>query len=243
MGCYWRPHTIPFTNKGCGRATIHQRVDAAQLPTASAFVVAGKVKAWGIRSPSAGERVIQSDVDLEWLLKARVAVARCGEMDCARWWNTDGQLGTLGASVLQRGFPRTHHFAQARSVFAAAAVKCSEVFALPGAMTLWWLGEDVEEAFDLQWEAWLDRAGEWKPFFEQIALVKSDDLPEALVRFGLVDASQIAKAETLNLDPNGKSLRVPTTPGELGDTPALLALGFRKGTSGKPIVPYAMAQP
>ena len=190
-----------------------------------------------------GECVIQSDIDLEWLLKARVAVARCGEMDCAKWWNTDGQLGPLGTSVLQRGFPRTHHFAQARSVFAAAAAKCSEVFALPGAMTLWWLGEDVEEAFDLQWEAWLDRAGEWKPFFEQIAQVKSDDLPKALVQFGLVDASQIARAETLNLDASGKSLRVPAAPGELGDTSALLALSFGKGTPGKPIVPYAVGLP
>lgn len=163
-------------------------------------------------------------------------------MDCARWWNSEGQLGPLGASVLARGFPRTHHFAQARSVFAAASTKCSEVFALPDAMTLWWLGEDIEEAFDLQWEAWLDRAGEWKPFFEQIAQVKSADLPEVLVRLDLVDASQVAKAEALSLDPSGKSLRIPAAPGELGDTPALLALGFSKGAPGKPIVPYALGR-
>jgi hypothetical protein len=192
---------------------------------------------------SAGVRVIQSDIDLEWLLKARVVVARCGEMDCAKWWNSDGQLGPLGASVLARGFPRTHHFAQARSVFAAAATKCSEVFALPDAMTLWWLGEDVEEAFDLQWEAWLDRASEWKLFFEEIAQVKSGELPEVLAQLGLVDASQVARAKGLKLDPNGKSLRIAGASDELGDTVALLALGFSKGAPGKPVVPYALGQP
>ena len=36
-------------------------------------------------------------------------------------------------------------------------------------MTLWWLGEDVEEAFDLQWEEWLDQAEAWAPFFDQIS--------------------------------------------------------------------------
>ncbi len=187
--------------------------------------------------------MIQSDIDLEWLLKARVVVARCGEIDCAKWWNSDGQLGPLGASVLARGFPRTHYFAQARSVFAAAATKCGEVFALPNATTLWWLGEDIEEAFDLQWETWLDRASDWKSFFEQVAQVKTADLPDALLQFGLVNAAQVAKAEALSLDSSGKSLRVAAAPGELGDTPALLALGFSRGASGKPVVPYALGQP
>jgi hypothetical protein len=38
-------------------------------------------------------------------MKLRLVVARVGEMDLARWWNTQGQLGALGSSVLQRGFP------------------------------------------------------------------------------------------------------------------------------------------
>jgi hypothetical protein len=43
--------------------------------------------------------------DLERLFKLRLVVARTGEMDVARWWNTKGQLGRMGASVLRRGFP------------------------------------------------------------------------------------------------------------------------------------------
>jgi hypothetical protein len=54
-----------------------------------------------------------NDLDLTWLMKVRVAVARCGEMDLAKWWNTDGQLSSYGTKMLSRGLPRTHHFAQA----------------------------------------------------------------------------------------------------------------------------------
>jgi hypothetical protein len=70
----------------------------------------------------------QGSIDLERLLKLRVVVARVGEMDLAQWWNTKNQLGRSGASTLRRGFPRTHHFAQARSVFAVALHRCDELF-------------------------------------------------------------------------------------------------------------------
>src|SRR5438132_8487848 len=100
-------------------------------------------------------------VDLERLLKLRLVVARFGEMDVARWWNTSGQLGKLGAATLKRGFPRTHCFAQARSVFAVAAHRCDEVFSPPGCATLWRLPEHIEELFDARWEHWLDHAVDW----------------------------------------------------------------------------------
>ncbi len=57
----------------------------------------------------------QAAIDLDRLLKLRLVVARFGEMDLAKWWNTKGQLGRLGAAALRRGFPRTHHFAQHRA--------------------------------------------------------------------------------------------------------------------------------
>jgi hypothetical protein len=62
-------------------------------------------------------------LNLDRLLKLRLIVARFGEMDLARWWNTRGQLGRHGAAAIRRGFPRTHYFAQARSVFAVAALR------------------------------------------------------------------------------------------------------------------------
>ena len=94
-------------------------------------------------------------VDFDRLLKLRLVVARFGEMDLAKWWNTRGQLGTLGAAALRRGFPRTHRFAQARSVFAVAAHRCSEVFEPLGGVTLWRPPEAIEEEFEAHWERWL----------------------------------------------------------------------------------------
>ena len=119
---------------------------------------------------------MMSEVDLAWLMKLRLAVARFGEMDLARWWNTKGQLGRFGGVTLRRGFPRTHHFAQARAVFAVAARRCTEVFDPPGCVTLWRLPEAIEEAFEEQWEQWRDNAKEWAPFFEKLETLRDTDL-------------------------------------------------------------------
>ena len=110
----------------------------------------------------------QTTLNFDRLLKIRLVVARFGEMDLARWWNTRGQLGRLGASAVQRGFPRTHYFAQARSVFAVAAHRCHEIFDPPDSVTLWQLPEAIEEEFEAKWEIWLDRANEWQPFFRRL---------------------------------------------------------------------------
>jgi hypothetical protein len=42
---------------------------------------------------------VEREIDLDWLLRVRL-VARCGEMDAPKWWNTNGQLGPYGAKVL-----------------------------------------------------------------------------------------------------------------------------------------------
>jgi hypothetical protein len=41
--------------------------------------------------------------DVNRLLKLRLVVARFGEMDLAKWWNTKGRLARFGAVALQRG--------------------------------------------------------------------------------------------------------------------------------------------
>ena len=86
-----------------------------------------------------------SRIDFERLLKLRLAVARHGEMDAARWWNTNGILGRRGSMVLKRGFPSTHYYAQARIAFAVARSRCHELFDPPGCMTLWSLPADIED--------------------------------------------------------------------------------------------------
>jgi hypothetical protein len=65
---------------------------------------------------------LKADLDLEWLLKVRTVVARIGEMDLSRWWNSNGQLGPQGASVLRRGLPRSVRQERAVTRDAAPAV-------------------------------------------------------------------------------------------------------------------------
>ena len=110
----------------------------------------------------------RTPLDLEALLRLRAVVARVGEMDLAKWWNTTGQLGPIGTAAVRRGLPRTHYFAQARSVFAVAAHRCDEWFNPPSSATLWRLPEGIEEQFQARWEHWLDNATAWKPFFEEV---------------------------------------------------------------------------
>jgi hypothetical protein len=178
-------------------------------------------------------------IDLDRLLKLRLVVARFGEMDVAKWWNTKGQLGRLGATALRRGFPRTHRFAQARSVFAVAAHRCSEVFEPPGCVTLWRLPEAVEEEFEARWEQWLDHAAEWEPFFQKLESVPGTDLVAVLRRFEIVGDRDVEAFSRLRRSAEGRAVPLPGVfSGADGDV-AQLALGFARGEPGALAVPYA----
>lgn len=183
--------------------------------------------------------IVDTQVDLERLLKLRLVVARFGEMDLAKWWNTKGQLGRLGALALRRGFPRTHRFAQARSVFAVAAHRCAEVFDPPGCVTLWRLPEAVEEAFDARWEHWLDNAGAWTNFFEKLASLSGSDLAELLRAFELVEERDIEAYRKLRRSAEGRAVPLPGVFSGTDADVALLALGFARGEPSTLAVPYA----
>lgn len=45
-------------------------------------------------------------LDFDRLFKLQLVVARHGEMDGARWWNTSSLLGPRSAAILRRGFGR-----------------------------------------------------------------------------------------------------------------------------------------
>ena len=160
-------------------------------------------------------------------------------MDLARWWNTRGQLGRLGALALRRGFPRTHYFAQARSVFAVAANRCREVFAPPTGLTLWQLPEEIEEEFDARWEHWLDHADEWIPFFEKLQNIQESDFGAALQSLVSINDAEMEVFSHLRRTAEGRAvpLQAPFT-GTNQDV-VLLALGFGRGEPGALAVPYA----
>ena len=178
-------------------------------------------------------------IDLEKLLRLRLVVARFGELDNARWWNTKGQLGRLGASVLRRGFPRTYCFAQARSVFAVAALRCDEVFNPPECVTLWKQRDSVEEEFDSRWEHWLDHASEWSQFFQRIETLGTADLVEILHELDLVTEADLDAYAKLHRSAEGRAVPLPKCFGGTDGDIALLALGFALGEPGSLAVPYA----
>lgn len=178
-------------------------------------------------------------IDLDRLLKLRLVVARFGEMDNAKWWNTKGQLGRLGTAALRRGFPRTHHFAQARSVFAVAAHRCAEVFEPPGCVTLWRLPEAIEEEFDTRWEHWLDHAAEWQPLFQKLEGLQGTDLIAALRAFEVVNDRDAEGLSRLRRSAEGKAVPLPGVFSPTDADVTLLALGFARADVGALAVPYA----
>jgi hypothetical protein len=180
-------------------------------------------------------------LDLERLLKLRLVVARMGEMDRAGWWNTKGQLGPLGAMALRRGFPRTHHFAQARSVFVVAAHRCGELFNPPASWTLWRLPREIEEPFDARWEHWVDAASDWDAMFEQVADLPGTDVAAALETMGLVADEDLASLSRLRTSAEGRAVVLPTPFSSSIRDITLLALGFALGGPGALAVPYARA--
>lgn len=178
-------------------------------------------------------------INLDQLFQLRLIVARFGEMDLARWWNTSGQLGRLGALALCRGFPRTHPFAQARSVFAVAAHRCTEVFDPPGSVTLWRLPDAIEEEFEGRWEQWLGNAAEWTAFFEKLKSLSGTDLASILRSFAVVTDRNVEIFGHLRRSAEGRAVPLPGLFSCTDDDVALLALGFARGELNALAVPYA----
>lgn len=177
--------------------------------------------------------------DLERLLKLRLVVARQGEMDASAWWNTKGILGRHGALVLQRGFPSTHYFAQARIAFTVARSRCHELFDPPGCMTLWSLPSGIEDQFEEHWQDWLDQRDQWTPFFDKLAQVGSGDLLSELSGFGLINQVHLDAVGKLRRSAEGRSVPLPGTHQPTNEVITLLAAGFARGEKGNPAIPYA----
>lgn len=172
------------------------------------------------------------------LLKLRLVVARFGESDGMGWWSTNGMLGRAGTSVLRRGFPITHRFAQARAVCTVATARCQSVFAPPGCITLWNLPVENEDALDASWLGWCRDPAPWADFFERLEMVKTTDLVEMLLQFGLIDTETIEAVKGLRRSAEGKAVPLQGTGKPDLTTVRLLAAGFSKGEKQRPAVPY-----
>jgi hypothetical protein len=178
-------------------------------------------------------------VDLGRLFKLRLIVARHGEMDGARWWNTNGVLGPKGSLLMSRGFPKTHYFAQARLVFEVARARCADRFQIvPGCISLWNLPAIVEDEFDAQWADWIDANGSWTKFFEELQ-AQDDDLLKALRSHGFLNADHDAHVSRMRRSAEDRSVPISGALHVDDDTITLLAAGFSRGETNNLAVPYA----
>lgn len=180
-----------------------------------------------------------TSIDFDRLFKLRLVVARHGEMDAARWWNTQGMLGRRGGVVLKRGFPSTHHFAQARVVFEVAKSRCHELFDPPGCMTLWNLPAEIEEQFQEHWQGWLDETDQWAPVFQTIEAQSGSDLLEALDELNLLSQPLLDTVAKLRRSAENRAVPISGTFRPNDGVITLLAAGFARGEVGNPAIPYA----
>ena len=189
--------------------------------------------------PKEGIGFLLGKEDLERLFKLRLVVARVGEMDNARWWNTQGMLGKYGRIALSRGFPKTHHFAQARVVFAVARSRCEELFNPPNSMTLWTLPAEVEDQFETRWQDWLDQADDWALFFKELEGLQTDDLLGAMQELKLLDTDQVETVKNLRRSAEGRAVLISGVHRPSGELLMMLAAGFSRGEAGQPAIPFA----
>jgi hypothetical protein len=106
-------------------------------------------------------------------------------------------------------------------------------------MTLWHLPPELEDQFEERWQAWLDEAERWTPFFEQLAGLQSDDLLDALKTFDLLSPPQLEEVRKLRRSAEGRAVPLPGIHRPNDDVPTLLAAGFTRGEPGSPAIPYA----
>jgi hypothetical protein len=183
-------------------------------------------------------------LDLDRLFKLRLVVARHGEMDASRWWNTgdaargSALLGRAGRLLMSRGFPRTHHFAQARVVFAVARARCAEVFDPPGCVTLWSLPATIEDQLDARWAKWLEEGKEWEELFAAIEAAPSD-LLETMKELEMVREDDVETVSVLKRSAEGRAVPIPGVHAVDDQLVTLLAAAFSRGEPGKLAVPYA----
>ena len=178
-------------------------------------------------------------VDLDKLLKLRLVVARYGEMDSARWWNTNGILGGKGKTLLSRGFPKTHRFVRARLVFEVARSRSLERFPqVPNCATLWNLPAELEDTFDERWAHWLEDQSSWEEFIDGLEDIGSN-LLSALRERNLLSADQEAKVQKMRRSAEDRAVPLSGIRKINDEMISLLAAGFSRGEDGKPAVPYA----
>lgn len=170
--------------------------------------------------------------------KLRMAVARMGEMDRFKWWNTKGMLGSLGEMAISRGFPKTHVFARSRAVFAVALCRSEEVFNPPESYTLWRLPVEIEDQLEDAWATWLESPDEWKEFLAEVDREADNDLLLVLAKLGLVSEGCAERAGRLRRADDLRSVPIKLNGETAQEAIELLAAAHSCSEAGKLAVPF-----
>ncbi len=181
-------------------------------------------------------------IDVELLMKVRLLVARAGEMDRYRWWNTKGMLSQVGELALSRGFSKSHIFARARVTFAVAAARSAEIFDPPNSITLWRLPIEIEDQFDRAWATWLDNPEPWSLFLQSV-----DESPNGVTVASFEDLKLIStklaqRANHLRRADDLRSVPIKLDGESSSEAIALLAAAHSCSEPGKLAVPYMIAE-
>lgn len=181
-----------------------------------------------------------TQVDLDLILALRLAVARFGEMDRFKWWNTNGMLGQIGELVASRGFPKTQSFARARVVFAVASNRSDEIFNPPDSYTLWRLPSEIEERVDERWADSLDTPEPWMDLLSRIdsEMVDGRELLDALSNLKLISQETSEYVKRLRRSDDNRSVHIKQPGKTAGNAIEILAAAFNCGEQGKLAVPF-----
>lgn len=182
--------------------------------------------------------ILMKNIDYPTLLKLRLFVGRYGEMDMAKWWNTQGMLGPYGARVLSRGIPRTHSFAQARVVFVVAKNRCDQIFFEKECYTLWRLPAEIEDQFEDTWQDFLEQDG-WQDMFQKLEQIGKDTaLEDLLTSNELIDIGQMQEMKSLKITNGQPSFSLGPVETFSTETLKRLAAGFTHSTPAHLVIPY-----
>ena len=148
------------------------------------------------------------DIDVKKIAAIRMVVARQGEMDRSKWWNTKGLLSRVGELAISRGFPKSHVFARARAAFAVASSRSEEVFNPPDSYTLWRLPVEIEDQLEDAWAGWLESPDEWKDLLARIDAAGDKDLISVLTSLELVSEQTVNRSKGLRRADDLKSVPI-----------------------------------
>ncbi|WP_425395414.1 BrxE family protein [Aeoliella sp.] len=168
----------------------------------------------------------------------RIAIARFGEMDRRKWWNTKGLLSDVGELALSRGFSKTHVFARCRAAFAVAGVRSDEVFNPPASFTLWRLPVEIEDRIEDAWATWLEEPEPWKELVTRVDSHANSEPLIALQELGLVSAATCEKASKLRRADDLRSVPLKMAGESVEEAIELLAAAYSSSETGKLAVPF-----